>query len=207
MAPVGFDVGESKLLVGCALRDNTPVDSLFVDGGRVRHLRERQASTEDRLKPRYASNLCDDLVWGRWQDVIKDEKEKASHRAVEYASQFENPVNVFEQLDGITDGDIGKYWNRRLGRWLFFRLQSRIKERAAEHGIAVEYAYVHVYSRHTSKMCHACQHWVSTASGYVQMYERYVWGVGVPGGSERSSEQSQSAQSVGREPASETGRR
>ncbi|WP_077260076.1 hypothetical protein [Haloquadratum walsbyi] len=85
MAPIGFDVGESKLLVGCALRDNTPVDSLFVDGGRVRHLREKQASTEDRLKPRYASNLWDDLVWG-WQDVIKDEKERASHRAVEYAS-------------------------------------------------------------------------------------------------------------------------
>ena len=107
MDPVGFDVGESKLLVGCALRDNTPVDSLFVDGGRVRHLRERQASTEDRLKPRYASNLCDDLVWGRWQDVIKDEKEKASHRAVEYASQFENPVNVLNNLTVSPTGILG----------------------------------------------------------------------------------------------------
>ena len=54
---------ESKLLVGCALRDETPVDPLFVDGGRVRHLRQKQASAEDRLRPRYASNLLTDLVW------------------------------------------------------------------------------------------------------------------------------------------------
>ena len=154
VTPVGFDVGESKLLVGCALRDDTPVDPLFVDGGRVRHLRQKQASAEDRLKSRYASNLLDDLVWGRWQDAIEDEIEKASARAVEYASQFEKPVIVLEYLDGITDEDIGKYWNRRLGKWLFSRLQSRIEDKAAERGIPVEYVYPH----HTSKTCNACQH-------------------------------------------------
>lgn len=84
VTPVRFDVGESKLLAGCALQDDTPVDPLFVDGGRVRHLRQKQASTEDRLKPRYASTPLDDLVWGRWQDAIEDEIEKASARAVEY---------------------------------------------------------------------------------------------------------------------------
>lgn len=80
-----------------------------MDGGRVRHLRQTQAAAEDRLKQRYASNLLDDLVWGRWQDAIEDEIEKASTRAVEYASQFETPVIVLESLDGITDEDIGKY--------------------------------------------------------------------------------------------------
>ena len=154
VTPVGFDVGESKLLVGCALRDNAPVDPLFVDGSRVRHLRQKQSSAEDRLKPRYASNLLDDLVWGRWQDAIEDEIEKASHRAVEYTTQFENPVIVLEYLDGITDEDIGKYWNRRLGKWLFSRLQSRIEDKAVERGIPVEYVFPH----HTSKTCHACQH-------------------------------------------------
>lgn len=154
VTPIGFDVGEAKLLVGCALRDNTPVDPLFVDGSRVRHLRQKQASAEDRLKPRYASKLLDDLVWGRWQDAIEDEIEKASTRAVEYASQFENPVIVLEFLEGITDEDIGKYWNRRLGKWLFSQLQSRIEDKAAERGIPVEYVHPH----HTSKTCHACQH-------------------------------------------------
>jgi IS605 OrfB family transposase len=143
----------------------------------------------------------DDLVWGRWQDAIEDEVEKASHRAVEYASRFENSVIVLEYLDGITDEDIGKHWNRRLGKWLFSQRQSRTEDKPAEHGIAVEYVHPH----HTSKTCHACC-WVSTASSHVQLYERGVLGVGVPSGSERSSEQSQSAESV-REPALEIGRR
>jgi len=92
---------------------------------------------------------------GRWQDTIEDEIEKASHRVVEYASQFENPVIILEYLDSITDEDTGKYSDRRLGKWLFSRLQSRIEEKAAEHGIAVEYVYVYVYSHHTLRMCHA----------------------------------------------------
>ena len=96
----------------------------------------------------------DNLVWGRWQDATEDEIEKASTRAVEYASQFENPVIVLEYLDGITDEDIGTYWNRRLGRWLFSRLQSRIEDKTAEHGIPVKYVHPH----HTSKTCNTCQH-------------------------------------------------
>ncbi|WP_338072971.1 IS200/IS605 family accessory protein TnpB-related protein [Haloquadratum walsbyi] len=138
---------------------------------------------------------------------MEDEIEKASHCTVEYASQFENSVIILEYLDSITDEDIGKYSNRCLGKWLFSRLQSRIEEKAAEHGIAVEYMYVYVHPHHTSKMYHACQHWVSTRSRHVQLYERFVSGAGVPSGFERSSEQSQPAQSVGREPALEIDRR
>ena len=53
---------------------------------------------------------------GRCQDAIEDEIEKASHRAVGYASQFENSVIILEYLDGITDEYIGKYSDRRLGK-------------------------------------------------------------------------------------------
>jgi putative transposase len=116
VTPVGFDVGESKLLIGCALRDEILVDPLFVDSGRVRHLRQKQASAEDRLRPRCALNLLTDLVWGRCKDAIEDEIEKASHRAVGYASQFENSVIILECLDGITDEYIGKHSDRRLGK-------------------------------------------------------------------------------------------
>ena len=34
-----------------------------MDSGRVRHLRQKQASAEDRLRPRCALNLLTDLVW------------------------------------------------------------------------------------------------------------------------------------------------
>ncbi|WP_231858888.1 hypothetical protein [Haloquadratum walsbyi] len=35
-------------------------------------------------------------------------------------------------------------------------MQSQIEEKAAEHGITVEYMYVYVHPHHTSEMCHAC---------------------------------------------------
>lgn len=44
------------------------------------------------------------------------EDPRRNPQAVEYTSQFENPVIVLEHLDGITDEDIGKHWNRRLGK-------------------------------------------------------------------------------------------
>jgi len=50
-------------------------------------------------------------------------------------------------------------------------------------------------------------HRVQAASGHVQVYERGLLDVGVSSGSECSSEHSQSAKSVGREPALEIGRR
>lgn len=204
VTPVGFDVGESKLLVGCALRDDAPVAPGFVDGGRVQHLRQKQATTEDRLKPRYASNLLDDLVWGTWQDAIEDEVEKASRQAVEYAARFENPVIVLEYLIGITNKDIGKYWNRRPSKWLFSQLQSRIEDKAAERGIPVEYVYPH----YTSKTCHACQHiGYRPHQGIFMCTNEACWVSEVSGGLERSSEHRAAIESVGRELALETGGR
>ncbi len=48
---VGFDIGESKLLAGCACRDDgTPVRPMFVDGGRARHLRKEMYTTLKRFK-------------------------------------------------------------------------------------------------------------------------------------------------------------
>ncbi len=154
VTPVGFDVGESKLLVGCALRDGKPVDPLFVDGGRVKHLRQKQASAEDRLKARDADTLPDDLVWGDYQHAVDDEIEKAAREAVDYARQFPDPVIVLERLTGISEEDLGEYWNRRLGKWLFSELQGRIEDKAEEADIPVVYVWPH----HTSKTCHACNH-------------------------------------------------
>ncbi|AFK18308.1 transposase [Haloferax mediterranei ATCC 33500] len=63
--------------------------------------------------------------------------------------------NALKQyVPNLLDEDIGKYWNRRVDKWLFSRLQSRIEDKAAEHGISVEYVHPH----YTSKTCHACQH-------------------------------------------------
>jgi len=106
-------------------------------------------------------------VWGRWQNAIEDEIENASTRAVEYAVQFENPVIVLEYLEGITEEDIGKYWNRRLGKWLFSRLQSRIEDKAA--GAAFLWSTCIRITRRRRATLSVYR--VSTASGHVPVYE------------------------------------
>jgi putative transposase len=53
--PIGFDVGESILLTGCALRNGRPVDPLLVDGGRARELNQTLQTTLQRLQERDAA--------------------------------------------------------------------------------------------------------------------------------------------------------
>jgi len=49
--PVGFDIGESKLLTGCALTDNgTPKEPFMFDGSRARHLRKEMHTTSNACK-------------------------------------------------------------------------------------------------------------------------------------------------------------
>jgi putative transposase len=153
--PVGFDVGESSLLVGCAVEQGAPVDPLFVDGGRARHLRKEMHTTLQRLQERDAADWRIDEQFHHYQNALTDIIEKASREAVEYARQFEDPVIVLEDLSYIRESlDYGKWMNRRLHSWAFARLQGRIEDKALDAGIRVEY----VNAAHTSQTCHACGH-------------------------------------------------
>jgi putative transposase len=153
---VGFDIGESKLLAGCACRDDgTPVRPLFVDGGRTRHLRKEMHTTLKRLQERTAAEWRTDERFTHYQNALTDIVEKASQQAVEYATSFENPVIALEDLSYIREQlDYGAYMNRRLHSWAFARLQGRIADKAREAGIAVEF----VAPAYTSQTCHACGH-------------------------------------------------
>ena len=153
--PVGFDVGESSLLVGCAVEQGAPVDPLFVDGGRARHLRKEMHTTLKRLQERDAAEWRIDERFTHYQHALTDIVEKASREAVEYARQFEDPVIVLEDLTYIRESlDYGKWMNRRLHSWAFARLQGRIEDKALDAGIPVEY----VNAAYTSQTCHACGH-------------------------------------------------
>lgn len=153
---VGFDVGESKLLAGCACRDDgTPIRPMFVDGGRARHLRKEMHTTLKRLQERGAADWRTDERFGHYQNALTDIVEKASREAVEYARNFEDPVIALEDLSYIRERlDYGAYMNRRLHAWAFARLQDRIEDKAREAGVRVEY----VNPAYTSQACHACGH-------------------------------------------------
>jgi len=159
--PVGFDIGESKLLTGCACRDGTPTQPMLFDGGCARHLRKEMHTTLRRLQERDAAKWRMDERFDHYQNALTDIVEKASRQAVEYARQFENPVIVLEDLSYIREHlDYGKWMNRRLHNWAFARLTGRIGDKARDAGIPVQF----VNPAYTSQTCHACGHLGSRSS-------------------------------------------
>ena len=154
--PVGFDIGESKLLTGCALTESgTPEEPFIFDGGRARQLRKEMHTTQKRLQEREASEWRRDERFDYYQNALTDIVEKASRQAVDYAQQFDDPVIVLEDLSYIRENlDYGAYMNRRLHGWAFARLSSRIGDKAAEAAIPVRF----VNPRYTSQICHECGH-------------------------------------------------
>ena len=150
---IGFDVGESALITGCALKRDVPRKPMVVNGNRARYLRKEMFTTLQRLQKRDAVEWRIDERFDHYQNALTDIVEKASRQAVEYACQFDNPVIVLEDLSYIRESlDCGKWMNRRLHAWAFARLQSRIEDKATEAGIRVEY----VNAAYTSQTCHAC---------------------------------------------------
>jgi putative transposase len=159
--PVGFDIGESKLLTGCACQDGTPTQPMLFDGGRARHLRKEMHTTLCRLQERDAAEWRVDERFSHYQNALTDIVEKASRQAVEYARQFENPIIVLEDLSYIREHlDYGKWMNRRLHNWAFARLSGRIEDKARDAGIPVRF----VNPAYTSQTCHACGHLGSRSS-------------------------------------------
>jgi IS605 OrfB family transposase len=154
--PVGFDIGESKLLTGCALTENgTPKVPFIFNGGRARQLRKEMHTTLKRLQERDCSEWRRDERFDHYQNALTDIVEKASRQAVEYAQQFDDPVIVLEDLSYIRENlDYGSYMNRRLHGWAFARLTERIEDKSADAGIPVRF----VNPAYTSKTCHACDH-------------------------------------------------
>ncbi|WP_436926221.1 RNA-guided endonuclease TnpB family protein [Halosimplex amylolyticum] len=152
---VGFDIGESMLVTGCALQHGAPTEPLLIKGNEAKRLRKEIHTTLTRLQERDAPEWRVEERFSYYQNRLTDIIEKASQKAVAYATQFENPVIVMEDLAYIRESlDYGKYMNRRLHSWAFARLQDRIEDKARDAGIPVRY----VHPQYTSKTCHACQH-------------------------------------------------
>lgn len=151
---IGFDIGESKFLAGCALTDKgTPTQPYIYDGSRARHLRKEMHTTLTRLQERDAAQWRIDERFEHYQNALTDIVEKASQQAVEYAHQFDNPVIVLEDLSNLREElDYGKWMNRRLHNWAFARLTGRIEDKALAMGIPVQV----VNPAYTSQTCHEC---------------------------------------------------
>lgn len=153
--PIGIDIGDSKLLTGCALKDaETPTQPFIFDGGRARRLRKERFTTLQRLQERGADWRLTERA-NYFKNALTDIYEKATRQAISYAKGFENPVIVLEDLsDFQQDIAYGTWMNRRLHSWAFDRLADRIEQKALYEGIPVRY----VNPAYTSQICHECGH-------------------------------------------------
>ena len=152
--PIGFDIGESKLLTDGACQEGTPTQPMPFDGKRARHLRKEMFTTLRRFQQRNADWRVDER-FDHYQNALTDIVEKASRQAVDYAEGFENPVIVSKtSRTFVSTLDYGKCMNRRLHNWAFARLTGRIEDKARDTGIPVRIreSGVHVST------CHACGH-------------------------------------------------
>jgi len=118
--PVGFDIGESKLLTGCACQDGTANPTSTTAAGR--DTSAKRCSQPSAVSKERDAEWRVDERFDHYQNALTDIVEKASRQAVEYARQFENPVIVLEDLSYIREHlDYGKWMNRRLHNWAFAR--------------------------------------------------------------------------------------
>ena len=145
---VGFDVGESALLTGCALKRDVPRKLMLVNGSRARHLRKEMFTTLRRLQERDTAEWrVDETIrpLSKRSDGYCRESVSAGRRVCptvrEPRYRSRRPV-VHPRAVGL----------RQVHAWAFARLQGRIKDKATEAGIPVE----HVNAAYTSQTCHAC---------------------------------------------------
>ncbi|WP_152418554.1 RNA-guided endonuclease TnpB family protein [Halorubrum distributum] len=158
---IGFDVGESTLLTGCALQHDAPTDPFLFDGSRARRIRKEMYTTLKRLQERDSTEWRIEWRFEHFQNALTDIVEKSTTRAVEYACQFDSPVIVLEDLSCIQEQlDHGTHMNRRLHSWAFAQLISRLEDKALEASVPVEF----VPPAYTSKTCHECGHIGSRSS-------------------------------------------
>jgi IS605 OrfB family transposase len=132
----------------------TPDSLIFFDGKEARHRREHFAD----MRRRYQKHQRNDRVKdrrnkeGRW---MSDLNHKLSHKIVNIAARYSNPVIVLEKLDGIRNRTRGsKRFNRMMASWAFRDLVDKILYKANRLGILV----IFVDPRNTSKMCNRCGH-------------------------------------------------
>ena len=146
---IGVDMGIVRLATV-----STPDGIIYFDGKEARYKREHFVD----LRRRYQRvNRVDKIkdMRGKEQRWMTDLNHTISKRIVEIALQYENPIIVFERLDGIRDRvRASKRFNRMMSSWAFRQLLSFVEYKAEKYGIPV----VTVDPRRTSQTCPKCGH-------------------------------------------------
>ena len=153
---VGVDVNEDCIALAAMSRSGSVKDSVVFEYPSVKEQRHEFFTKRKRMQKAGQTGF-ETVVKTEERDYIHDCLHKVSREVVEWVSQFNDPVIVFEDLKDMRDSiDYGTRMNRRLHSLPFASLQDMVSYKAAWKGIPSD----EVDPEHTSQRCPRteCQH-------------------------------------------------
>jgi IS605 OrfB family transposase len=149
---IGVDINESNVMLSATKPDGEVLDTLYLDYNELKDKRNELFTRMKRVKEAGKWSQLDRLS-GQEENATKDFCHKLSRYAVRWINEFENPIVVLEDLNGMRDSiDYGAKMNRRLHRLPFRKLQDYIRYKAGWSSVPV----MTVNAEYTSQRCPLC---------------------------------------------------
>jgi IS605 OrfB family transposase len=153
---IGVDVNEDCIALAAMSRDGSVKDSAVLEYPSVKEQRHEFFTKRKRMQ-KAGQTAFENMVQTEERDYVHDSLHKVSRDVVEWVSQFDNSVIVFEDLKDMRDDiNYGTRMNRRLHSLPFATLQDMVSYKAAWDGIPSD----KVDPEYTSQRCPRteCQH-------------------------------------------------
>ncbi|MFW9889132.1 MAG: RNA-guided endonuclease InsQ/TnpB family protein [Candidatus Thorarchaeota archaeon] len=151
--PIGIDIGIRAFAVARAPN----AAPLIIRGGELVDSQEKAHRLRRRLQAKGTRSAKRVLarISGQERRIVSDFCRKSAKKIIMYASQFDKPVLVLENLKNIRHWAKRRYPKQRRGLhiWPFRKLSMTLMMRAEERGIPV----VFVDPAYTSQICPRCQ--------------------------------------------------
>ncbi|MEF8937336.1 MAG: transposase [Halovenus sp.] len=153
---VGVDVNEDCIALAAVSRSGVVKDSIVFEYPSVKEQRHEFFTKRKRMQ-KAKQTAFETVVQTEERDYVHDCLHKVSRKVVEWVSQFNDPVIVFEDLKDMRDSiDYGTRMNRRLHSLPFAALQEMVSYKSAWVRIPSD----EVDPAYTSQRCPRteCQH-------------------------------------------------
>jgi putative transposase len=151
---IGVDVNESNISLAALTEDNGVIDSIVLEYDEVKQKRHEYFTTRKRLQSNGKLGQVERLG-SQEERFVTDALHKLTRKAVEWASQFENPCIILEDLKDMRDSiNFGSQMNRRLHSLPFGKIQEYITYKANFESVPV----VKANPEYTSQECLNCGH-------------------------------------------------
>lgn len=146
---VGVDINEDCIALAAVTREDGVIDSVVFEYPDIKRVRHEFFTKRKRMQKAGQIGI-ENAMQTEERDFVHDQLHKVSRNVVEWLSQFENPIVVFEDLKDMRDSiGYGTRMNRRLHSLPFNKLRSFISYKAARNSIPVQ----DVDPEYTSQRC------------------------------------------------------